>query len=134
MVHLERSVECHRCYQKFKTYPAMIIHLESGACESGIDIIDLNESAAKCYQWKAYLAEEYREELLHRCDLSIEYGISVYPFKCPECDTVFTKLSGLFQHVYSKACDQSLHSGKIGKLVRWLEVEHVRVGSDSDSD
>lgn len=41
----------------------MIIHLEAGTCDSEIDIIDLNESAAMCFQWKAYLDEDYRGEL-----------------------------------------------------------------------
>jgi len=77
MVHLERSIECHGCYRSFRTYPAMIIHLESGACDSEIDLIDLNESAAKCFQWKAYLVEEYRERLLSCRDPSFEYSDSL---------------------------------------------------------
>ena len=55
----------------------MIIHLESGACDSEIDLIDLNESAAKCFQWKAYLVEEYRERLLSLRDPSFEYSDSL---------------------------------------------------------
>lgn len=110
----------------------MILHLESGACNSEIDKIDLNESAATCFQWKGYVVEGYRDKLLGRRDLPFDYGEVVYPFKCPECNTVFTKLSGLFQHVYSKACDQDLYQGKIGKLVRWLEVQHSRSGSGSE--
>jgi hypothetical protein len=102
----------------------MIIHLESGTCESEIDIIDLNESAAQCFQWKAYLDEGFRDGLLDRRDLRSNYNDTVYPFHCPECGTVFTKLSGLFQHVYSKACNQGLYEGKVGKLVRWLEVQY----------
>jgi uncharacterized C2H2 Zn-finger protein len=109
----------------------MIIHLESGACESGFDIIDLNESAAMCFQWKAYLDEEYRDELLDRSELQHMYSETVYPFRCPDCDTVFTKLSGLFQHVDSKACRQTLYGGKMGKLVRWLKVRHT-LGSESE--
>lgn len=60
---LRSSIECYGCYRKFSTYPAMIIHLEAGTCDSEIDIIDLNESAAMCFQWKAYLDEDYRGEL-----------------------------------------------------------------------
>jgi hypothetical protein len=107
----------------------MMIHLESGACDSEIDMIDLNESAAKRFQWKAYLVEEYRETLLGCRDPSYEYSETVYPFKCPECETVSTRLSGLFQHAYSKACNQNLNNGKIGKLVRWLEAQHSGSGS-----
>lgn len=132
MVHLERDVECYGCYRKFNVYPAMIIHLESGTCSSEIDILDLNESAALCYQWKEYLDEDYREDLLSRVDIEDEYEDTVYPFKCPKCDVDFTKLSDLFQHVYSKACDQGLHEGKIGKLIIWLKNRHYLSGSESD--
>ncbi|PVH71362.1 hypothetical protein DL98DRAFT_369698, partial [Cadophora sp. DSE1049] len=55
MVHLERSIECYGCNQTFSTFAGMITHLESGTCESGIDITDLNESAAQLFQWKASL-------------------------------------------------------------------------------
>lgn len=96
----------------------MIIHLESGTCPSGIDTVDLNESAAMCFQWKAYLDGDYRDELLDRNDLQSEYSEPVYPFRCPECNACFTKLSGLFQHVYSIACNQTMSGGKMAKLVK----------------
>ncbi|KIW04946.1 uncharacterized protein PV09_04111 [Verruconis gallopava] len=108
----------------FTTYHGMIIHLESGVCQSQIDRIDLNRSAAMCYQWKAYLDEEWRDELLQRHDLEQEYVNKIYAFHCPECRTVFSTLSGLFQHVHSKVCLQTLYSGKMAKLVRWLEKQH----------
>lgn len=108
----------------------MIIHLESGACASEIEIIDLNESAAECYQWKAYLDADYRDDLLNRRNLDFEYTKPAYAFRCPKCDTGFTKLSGLFQHVESKACNQGLYAGKMGKLVRWLESQLCASGSE----
>jgi hypothetical protein len=124
MVHLEPTIECYGCYRTFTTYPAMILHLEAGTCESGIKVFDLNESAALCYQWKAYLDGDYRDELLNREDLQSEYSEPVYPFRCPACDVGFTKLSGLFQHAYSQVCDQDLQKGNIAKLIRWLEKRH----------
>lgn len=132
MVHMKRSVECHGCCQTFITYPAMIIHLESGACESEIDGIDLNKSAAMCYQWRAYLDGDFRDAMLDCRDIQSEYNEIVYPFSCPGCDTKFTKLSGLFQHVYSNACNQELYQGKIGKLIRWLEVRHCASSCSSE--
>ena len=107
-----------------------MIHLESGACESGIDIIDLNESAAMCFQWKAYLDEDFQSEVLGRRGLQS----GDYPFNCPNCDERFTKMSGLFQHVFSKACDQELYKGKIGKVIKWLENGHRLSDSGSGSD
>jgi hypothetical protein len=102
----------------------MISHLETGTCESGITIYDLNESAAECYQWKAYIDGDYRDMLLNRDDPQTENSEPVYPFRCPKCDVGFKKLSGLLQHAYSQACSQGLHEGKIAKLIRWLERQH----------
>ncbi|KAH7119541.1 hypothetical protein B0J11DRAFT_439926 [Dendryphion nanum] len=130
MVHLERLIECYGCYRKFTTYPAMILHLESGTCHSEIDILGLNESTAMCFQWKAYIDEYYRDELLNREDLQSEYSEPVYPFRCPDCSVVFTKLSGLFQHAYSKACNQGLYGGKIAKLIKWLGKRHNIEGNE----
>lgn len=106
----------------------MIIHLESGSCDSGINVLDLNESAALCYQWKHYIDEEYRDDMVEGYDLYLDYmgnyNGSVYPFKCPTCGTGFAKLSGLFQHIGSQTCDQRLRNGVIGKLINWLERQH----------
>jgi hypothetical protein len=102
----------------------MIIHLESGSCDSGIDIFDLNESAAMCYQWSQYIEEEFRDDMLECRDLEEEYNDKIYPYSCPSCETVFSKLSGLFQHVASKSCEQRLNNGAIAKLVKWLENRH----------
>ncbi|KAF2658867.1 hypothetical protein K491DRAFT_236150 [Lophiostoma macrostomum CBS 122681] len=46
LTHRSAVHECLACYRKFKTYSGMIVHLESGVCDSGIDILDLNETAA----------------------------------------------------------------------------------------
>src|SRR5437773_3307536 len=100
MVHLDPTVECYGCTRTFTTYAGMVIHLESGACESGIDISDINESAARCYQWRHYLDEDYRDDMLG-CRY---WDPDVCPFRCPTCKTVFSKLSGLFQHIGSQAC------------------------------
>lgn len=96
----------------------MIIHLESGACESGIDILDLNESAAMCFQWRHYLNEEYRSDMLDRQNW---WDSGAWPFQCPTCEASFSKLSGLFQHINSQGCSQG---GAIGKLVKWLRNRH----------
>ncbi|EMD65832.1 hypothetical protein COCSADRAFT_86158, partial [Bipolaris sorokiniana ND90Pr] len=125
LVHLEPSIECYGCTRSFTTYSGMIIHLESGTCTSGIDTLDLNESAAMCYQWKKFLDEEYRDDILSCYDFEEEYFSAVYLFRCPECDTTFSKLSGLFQHVSSGSCEQKLNGGPIAKLVKWLSNRHA---------
>ena len=69
MVHLDPSVECHGCYRIFTTYAGMIIHLESGSCDSSINVLVLNESAALRYQWKRYIDEDYHEDMVDGYDL-----------------------------------------------------------------
>lgn len=83
----------------------MLIHLESGICASGADCEKLDRFAYLCYQWKAYTNgwNEY------------------YKYKCPDCQTVFRHLSGLFQHVESDACNQKFDGG-IGKLESFISI------------
>lgn len=44
-------------------------------------------------------------------------------FNCPQRNSGFTKMSSLLMHVESPGCGQTLESGVIGKLRRWLEEE-----------
>lgn len=97
----------------------MMIHLESGACPSGIDEIDLNITAATCYQWSEFITtEEIRDDMLEGYDVS---DADDWPFMCPTCEAQFSGLSGLFQHVGTRACSQTMDEGAIKKLVRWLK-------------
>lgn len=47
---------------------------------------------------------------------------------CPICLDEFSKLSSLFQHIESPACEQGLDEGVIGTLQRYLEA-HVDTGT-----
>jgi hypothetical protein len=101
----------------------MILHLESGYCNSQINTLELNETAAKCHKWQQFIDEEYRDAMLSERDLCEEYQTPT-PFQCPQCEDPFSKLSALFQHISSKACVQTLSLGAIKRLVRWLEIRY----------
>jgi hypothetical protein len=68
----------------------MIIHLESGTCESGESLASLNRLAAQCFQWKKYILKEYRDELSASDTGYREQGGE--PFKCPRCEKEFPLL------------------------------------------
>lgn len=70
----------------------MILHLESGNCECGVDNDDIDN-----YIFDDYNCEKYRNEWM-----------DYYRFCCPTCDTNFRFASGLLQHVASQACRQNL--------------------------
>ena len=103
------------------TYGGMIIHLEQNSCKSGIGMLDLNETAAKCYQWKRYVNSGMRDVLLDRTHLFPNGS----PFRCPTCDTCFLLLSALFQHVGTQACSQDMRSGAIQKLAWVLGLQYI---------
>ena len=50
-----------------------------------------------------------------------------YPwvYKCPDCSTQFSVLSGLVQHVESDACNEGIHdgTGAVGKMLHYLELK-----------
>lgn len=102
----------------------MILHIENGGCTSDLTSQDLNMTAARCYQWHHYLDEDYRTDMLDSEDLEDLYTDTVFPYQCPGCESDFSMLSGLLQHASSNTCEQTLQSGAIGKLVKWLDNQH----------
>ncbi|KAF2787457.1 hypothetical protein K505DRAFT_342923 [Melanomma pulvis-pyrius CBS 109.77] len=119
--HKSAKCECLGCCRMFKTYGGMIIHLETGACVSGIDRFDVYETVAECRRWPDYIDQNFYEEILCRTDLEdYNYTEKVYPFNCSTCQQTFSKLSSLFQHVESPSCGQTLDKGSILVLRRFL--------------
>jgi len=70
----------------------MVLHLEAGTCESGADSDRVTEIAFDCYQSGKYTCDDNSE----------------FDFECPTCNTPFTWMSGLLQHVESDSCDEQL--------------------------
>jgi len=96
----------------------MILHLEAGTCPSGIDMLDVNIAAARCPYWRYFMNRTARSIALN--DQYI-HNLTYYPFKCDGCDKGFDRLSALFMHVWSPACEYQLNEGKIGHLQDCLE-------------
>jgi hypothetical protein len=71
----------------------MLIHLESGACSSGVTSGDIDD-------W----ALQYRR-FNHCIDPEVEK-----PYSCPGCEDEFKQLSGLLQHLESNACERTTNN------------------------
>ena len=96
----------------------MLLHLETG-CDT--DIGQLDQLAAACSSWRAYVARAKWNELR----ASVQVGRSkdrIEMYNCPECREGFQYLSSLVQHVESDACQEGIceGSGSIGKLLHYL--------------
>lgn len=110
-------VECYCCEREFSKLSGMVDHLESGACASGVDVLDVNRQVAECYQWRSFiLNDDWREDMLDEEVLDF----SQFPFYCLCCGYDFSKLSALFQHIESSACGMNENHVKIKKLTYWL--------------
>jgi hypothetical protein len=95
---------------------SQIIHLEYGTC-SNIDCIDLNKLAAECRRWHCFIDGDCRDDLLDVGDTNYLDN----PFMCPTCQATLPKLSSLFQHIESSACEQTLDDNRdIGQLRKFL--------------
>jgi ribosomal protein L37AE/L43A len=81
--------------------------------------------AAQCYQASKYINKKFRADMRGREDLRELYATMVLPFQCPECNREFRMLSGLLEHSSSQKCSQTLDSGAIGKLVKWLNKKYI---------
>lgn len=75
----------------FVTESAMLLHLETGTCASGANRYSVLNAGRKCYRAFYYI--------------SVTPG---YAFQCPTCETPFSLMSGLVQHVESDYCDECL--------------------------
>lgn len=85
----------------------MLLHLETGHCNSGVDDETVSSLAWRCYQSKHYTS--YDDE---------------YDFKCPTCDTPFAAMSRLIQHAESDACDEELEGqSPLGRFLRFLRTQ-----------
>ena len=118
--HMERTVKCYGCDRKFQAFSQMILHLETGSCQSDLTSQGLNKMVVRCYEACNYINEKFRTDKRAGEDLRASYTDMVMPFQCPKCNRGFRALSGLLQHSSSQKCSQTLDSGTIRKLVNWL--------------
>ncbi|KAF1996749.1 hypothetical protein P154DRAFT_525333 [Amniculicola lignicola CBS 123094] len=127
LTHRSAGIKClgWDCERSFTTYGGMILHLESSTCSSDITALSLNEAAARNYDWDEYIDDDYYQDLLDQEEPTNPYGSSekALPFKCPICAKAFPKLSSLFMHAESKACEATIWSGVLWELREWLEGE-----------
>ncbi|KAL7651653.1 hypothetical protein ACMYSQ_008991 [Aspergillus niger] len=104
--HQAKTLECYGCYHNFKSFSGMLIHLESGACPSGVTEDTVDDLAKECYQSRRYTVET-------------DGG---WRYECPECEKEFTKLSALYQHVEDvPACSHLVNGdGCLAKLEHFM--------------
>lgn len=84
----------------------MLIHLESGACHSGVVEETIDDLAKECYQSRKYIVET-------------DGG---WHYECPDCERQFWKLSALYQHVEDVPACSYLATGDccLAKLERFM--------------
>ena len=117
LLHLDRVHDCNHCNASFKTFAHLILHIDGDHCP-GMTSDALNIRAAECDWWEDFMHEDFQHIALNDWRFHLNrHNLDYYPYFCPECDSQFTKLSGLLQHVESPACDQDIESGAIGRLV-----------------
>ncbi|KAE8360430.1 hypothetical protein BDV27DRAFT_134504 [Aspergillus caelatus] len=107
--HQPRILECYgrRCNQTFKSISGMLIHLESGYCESSSAEDYIHDVARECYQNQKYI--------MHTLD-------GGWLYFCSACDKDFRYLSALWQHCEdSLSCSYLLQGQQcLAKLQRYL--------------
>ncbi|KAH8879179.1 hypothetical protein GQ53DRAFT_800349 [Thozetella sp. PMI_491] len=105
LTHAERIVECPGCPRKFPTNSAMILHLEAGTCESGVNNEWVGQIASQCHRSRCYTSDDPE-----------------FDFMCPTCETPFSYISGVLQHVESNYCKEDVaHGTSLWKFLRFLQ-------------
>ncbi|KIX98863.1 uncharacterized protein Z520_05324 [Fonsecaea multimorphosa CBS 102226] len=93
--HLPLDIKCLGCDRLFSEFSAMMIHLESGTCESGIDRDDVDSYIFDTYVRNRAYVNQWEDHL---------------KYQCPDCGSDFRFASALCQHVASNACNQQSKS------------------------
>ncbi|BCR98405.1 putative C2H2 finger domain protein [Aspergillus luchuensis] len=104
--HQPMDVECYGCYHRFRSFSGMLIHLESGACQSGVSEETIDDLATECYQSRKYIVGTDGD----------------WQYECPDCERQFWQLSALYQHVEDvPACSYlATGDGCLAKLERFM--------------
>ncbi|KAM0415947.1 hypothetical protein ACHAPT_013100 [Fusarium lateritium] len=106
--HAAKTVDCFGCSKAFISDSAMMLHLEAASCDSGADKTFVAEVAFDCHYSDEYVSDD-----------------PDFDFQCPTCDTLFSLMSGLLQHVESDSCDE--HATRYTPLGRFLHYLGLRV-------
>ena len=101
-----QSMECLGCYEQFDIRSAMMMHLESGACVSRINLENID-------RW-AFSSN-------HSYDYTNHWR-SYYRYRCPACSADFRVVSALFQHIEDQNCGQRV-GGIIAKMLNYIEYK-----------
>jgi hypothetical protein len=83
----------------------MMIHLESGACSSQVRVNDIDWWASQHPSFNYHIDSQALDR-----------------YECPQCEHRFHFLSGLLQHLESKACGGNIEDN-LGDLPSFLETE-----------
>ncbi|PYH40069.1 putative C2H2 finger domain protein [Aspergillus saccharolyticus JOP 1030-1] len=110
--HAKRNIGCPGCSRRFPTNSAMMLHLEAGTCDSGVDVDMINQLAFECYE-----ALQYKSSNAN------------FNFECPTCQTPFAYMSGILQHAESDICEVGLDS--ISPLRIFLEFARSSIECES---
>lgn len=82
-----------------------MIHLESGACSSRVRVNDIDWWASQHPSFNYHVDSQALDR-----------------YECPQCEHRFHFLSGLLQHLESKACGGNIEDN-LGDLPSFLETE-----------
>ncbi|OAP63651.1 hypothetical protein AYL99_02878 [Fonsecaea erecta] len=89
--HLPPRLGCLGCNRKFAEFAAMMIHLESSSCNSGIDREDVDSYIFDAWRGVPEFCNGWTDDFMYHC---------------PGCETDFRYASALCQHLASNACNQ----------------------------
>ncbi|KAJ4391094.1 hypothetical protein N0V93_004709 [Gnomoniopsis smithogilvyi] len=103
--HMKKDIECLACPKHFVCVSAMVLHLETGYCPSGVDSGSITDIAFECRQASAYVLG------------------GDFEFQCPMCTTPFSSMGALLQHAESDYCDERVDRGSLQDFLWFLEEQ-----------
>ncbi|QSZ31031.1 hypothetical protein DSL72_000592 [Monilinia vaccinii-corymbosi] len=130
-IHMGSSMKCPFCPTKYPTASALIIHLESGTCRSGIDRARINAEIRRLDRNHVITTRQIEYPTFSAStNIASERSWNGYYYECTLCNAEFVTLMRLNAHLRSPVHDQKMYrcpGPRCGKDFRLLSglVQHV---------
>ncbi|EPS39168.1 hypothetical protein H072_7057 [Dactylellina haptotyla CBS 200.50] len=121
-----KRVSCFGCDRYFPIYSSMVLHLESGNCDSRISIEDINYVFATHPRSEELMVDDGRKSLI--AFLNYQTNHDGTPFKCSNvtCNSRYKYLSALINHSEGAAfCNLRFGDSTTG-IMKHLEIHLYR--------
>ncbi|KAI9645340.1 hypothetical protein NHQ30_006076 [Ciborinia camelliae] len=133
-IHMGLSIKCPFCSTQYPTASALIIHLESGRCPSGMNRERINAEIRRLDRNHVITTRQIEYPSSPSTSIATERSWNGYCYECPLCSSEFNTLPSLNAHLRSPFHEQKIYrcpGPKCGREFKLLSGLVMHVESES---